>query len=52
VVDNSPQSLAAPNQVRRRKLTLEDRELEVVSKPAHQLEDLPQPLIVANVITD
>jgi hypothetical protein len=52
VVDNGPQSLAAPNQIRSRELTLKDRELEVVSKPAHQLEDLTQPLIVGNVVTD
>ncbi len=52
VVNNSAQRLPAANQVGGRELALEDGKLKMVSKPAHHLEDLPQPLVIRYVVAD
>jgi hypothetical protein len=52
VVDDCAQSFPTANQIRRRELALEHGKLKVVPKPAHQLEDFPQSLVIRNVVTN
>lgn len=52
VVNNFAQRLAAADHIRRRELTLEYRELEMVPEAAHELKDPPQPLIIRDVVAD
>jgi hypothetical protein len=52
VVDDGAQSLTATHQIGGRELALKHGKLKMVSKPAHQLEDLPQSLVVRDVVTD
>src|SRR5271157_5678594 len=52
MLDNRPQLRAAPRQVHRRKLALEDGKLQMVPVPAHGLKHLPQPLLIADVVTN
>ena len=51
VNDGGNQSTAAC-EVGRSELALEDRVLEVVAEPPHELEDLAKALIVADVVAD
>ncbi len=52
VMNNLAQRLAATHQIECRELVLKDRALKMVPKPAHQIEDFPQPLVIRNVVTD
>jgi hypothetical protein len=51
-VDDGTQRFPAPHKIQGRELTLKHGELKMIPKPAHQIEHLPQPLIIRNVITD
>src|SRR5450432_2684928 len=52
MVDDRRQRRPAPRQIRRRKLALEDRVLQMVPIPAHSLKDLTQSLVVADGVAD
>src|SRR5208337_928014 len=52
MVNQLPQRMPAFRKINRRELALEDRVLQVVAKITHGLEDLPQPLVVADVVAD
>src|SRR5438445_675007 len=52
VVDENAQLMAAPCEIGRIELTLENRVLQVIAKPAHRLVDLRQPALVADVVAD
>jgi hypothetical protein len=52
VVDDAGKFGAAPNQVPRGELALEYGVLQMITVPAHCLEDFAQPLVVADVVTN
>ena len=52
VVNEGTQLMAAPRQIGGIELTLENRVLQVIAKPAHRLVDLRQPALVADVVAD
>ena len=51
VVDDAGEFGAAPNQVPRGELAFEYGVLQMITVPAHGLEDFAQPLVVADVVT-
>src|SRR6266404_5996220 len=52
VIDNRRQVRAAPRQVAPRQLAFEDRVLQMVTIPAHNLKHLAPALVVADVVAD
>src|SRR5690606_12628148 len=52
VIDDLAERVPAPGDVDRRKLTFEDRVLQVVAEVPHGFKDLAKALVVANVVAD
>jgi hypothetical protein len=52
VIDDAGKFRAAPDKVACRELALEHGVLQMIAEPAHGLEDLAEPLVVADIVTD
>ena len=52
MIDNPAQRFATAHQIGCCELAFKNGKLQVVSEAAHQLEHLPQPLLVRDVITN
>jgi hypothetical protein len=52
MVNQLSQAELAPRQIRLRQLAFENGKLQMVPIPAHGLKDLPQPLLIRNVVTN
>lgn len=52
VLDDLAERMPALGEIDRGELALEDRVLQMVAEVAHGLEDLAEPLVVADVVAD
>jgi hypothetical protein len=52
VIDDAVKFRATPDKVAGSELALEHGVLQMIAEPTHGLEDLPEPLVVADVVTN